>query len=79
MKKKKISYAILVIIFFLVIINTILSYVSYISVSSGNKPKIVLRTKKQDNKVVYYQLLYKIIKEDKDSQRTVSLKLFFLN
>lgn len=79
MKKKKMSYIILVIIFLLVVINTVVSYVSYTIVCRGGEPKMVLKTENENNRVVYHQLLYKIIKEDKESERTVGLKLFFLN
>ena len=79
MNKKKIGYIILVVIFSLIVINTVVSYVSYTMVCNGKKPNISIKTKKMNNKVVYKQLLYKIIKEEKESERTVSLKLFFLD
>ncbi len=79
MNKKKIGYIILVVIFSLIVINTVVSYVSYTMVCNGKEPNISIKTKKTNNKVVYKQLLYKIIKEEKESERTVSLKLFFLD
>lgn len=79
MNKKKIGHIILVVIFSLIVINTVVSYVSYTTVCNGGKPKIVSKTRKESDRIVYFQFLYKIIKEEKESERTVSLKLFFLD
>ncbi len=79
MKKNKVSSIILMIIFCFVIVNTIISYVSYEMISNNKEPKLYLGMVNKGDMVTYNQLLYKITVLKEKNTRTVSLKLFFLD
>ncbi len=79
MKKHKIGDIIFWIIIFLFLINTFLAYVSYKTTSENEKPSIYLKESKEDNKTTYNVLLFKIVIEETDQLKTISLKLFFLD
>lgn len=79
MKKKKIGNIIFIIIFSFIVINTLVAYFSYKEVSDNKEPKISFKTIKSDDKTIYNELLYKVIKQENENKRTVSLKLFFLD
>ena len=78
MKINKIGDIILWLIFTLVVLNTIIAYVSYKKVINKKEPLLSFKIIKKDNKIIYNEALYKIIVNENDKTREVSLKLFFL-
>ena len=78
MKKNKICDIILWLVFTLVVLNTITAYVSYKKVTNKKEPLFSFNITKKDNKIIYNEALYKIIVDEDDKIREVSLKLFFL-
>lgn len=78
MKINKIGDIILWLIFTLVVLNTITAYVSYKKVINKKEPLLSFKIIKKDNKIIYNEALYKIIVNENDKTREVSLKLFFL-
>ncbi len=76
---KKIRNIIFIMIFIFIIINTMIAYISYKEVIDNKTPKISFKTVKTGYKTEYNELLYKVILSETKSNRTVSLKLFFLN
>lgn len=78
MKINKIGDIILWLIFTLVVLNTITAYVSYKKVINKKEPLLSFKIIKKDNKIIYNEALYKIIVDENDKTREVSLKLFFL-
>ena len=78
MKINKIGDIILWLIFTLVVFNTIIAYVSYKKVINKKEPLFSFKIIKKDNKIIYNEALYKIIVNENDKTREVSLKLFFL-
>lgn len=79
MTRKKIKNIIFMVIFFFILINTFVAYFSYKEVCDNKTPKIGFKTVKKGYKTEYNLLIYKVILEEKENKRTVSLKLFFLN
>lgn len=78
MKKNKIPDIILCFVAIIILMNTIIAYVSYKRVCDDKLP-VISSGKKTDNKnVTYKQGLYKIVVIENDDTREVSLKLFFL-
>lgn len=78
MKRNKIGDIILWLIFTLVVFNTIIAYVSYKRVIDKKEPLFSFKIIKKDNKKIYNEALYKIIVDEDNKIREVSLKLFFL-
>ncbi len=78
MKKNKIGDIILWSIVVLFLINTLIAYLSYKTVSDEKEPKISFGVKKEENTITYNEGLYKVVVREDDSIREVSLKLFFL-
>ena len=78
MKINKIGDIILWLIFTLVVLNTITAYISYKKVINKKEPLLSFKIIKKDNKIIYNEALYKIIVNENDKTREVSLKLFFL-
>ena len=78
MKINKIGDIILWLIFTLVVLNTITAYVSYKKVINKKEPLLSFKITKKDNQIIYNEALYKIIVDENDKTREVSLKLFFL-
>lgn len=78
MKINKIGDIILWLIFTLVVLNTITAYVSYKKVINKKEPLLSFKIIEKDNKIIYNEALYKIIVDENDKTREVSLKLFFL-
>lgn len=78
MKINKIGDIILWLFFTLVVLNTITAYVSYKKVINKKEPLLSFKIIKKDNKIIYNEALYKIIVNENDKTREVSLKLFFL-
>lgn len=78
MKKINIFDIVLLIIFLLVILNTILSYISYNKVINKQNPLYSFKTIKKHNRITYYQGLYKVSKVEEKGYTDVYLKLFFL-
>ncbi len=78
MKKNKIGDIILLIVVVLFLVNSLAAYFSYRQVSANKSPCINLGFSKKDNISIYNQGLYKIVVEENNNLRKVSLKLFFL-
>lgn len=78
MKINKIGDIILWLIFTLVVLNTITAYVSYKKAINKKEPLLSFKITKKDNQIIYNEALYKIIVNENDKTREVSLKLFFL-
>lgn len=78
MKKSKIGDIILWLVVIVVILNTIVAYVSYKMVCDDKKPLVTLDKKETSENVIYKEGLYKIIVTENDKMKEVSLKLFFL-
>lgn len=78
MKKEKIGYYILFILFVIILINSFVAYISYKEVLNGKNPKIKLSTSDKNGVITYNELLFKIIKYETVNEKIVDLKLFFL-
>lgn len=78
MKKNKIGDIILLIVVVLFLLNSLIAYFSYKKVSDNKSPYINLGVIKKENVLIYNQGLYKIVVEENNNLREVSLKLFFL-
>ena len=78
MKKKKIGYYILFILFLGIFINSFIAYISYKEVLNGKDPKIKLSTSNINGVITYNELLFKIKKYKTANENVVDLKLFFL-
>lgn len=78
MKKNRIGDIILWLVVIVVVLNTIIAYVSYKNVSDKKEPKFSFGVARQKGKITYKEGLYNVIVSEDEKTRTVSLKLFFL-
>lgn len=82
MKNKKIFNGAVTVILLLLIINTFHAIYNYNLVCNNKKPKLVYKEFKQTNdemeKNIYNILMFNLIEEKKNTNRTVKLKLFFM-
>ena len=77
MKKNFIYDFIVWILFFGIIINTLVAYIAYRQVNMNEEPFVYIEKTIEDEKTIYKELLYNIIIEETSEKREVSLKLFF--
>lgn len=78
MKKNRIGDIILWLVVIIVVLNTIIAYISYKNVSDKKKPMFSFGITEKTGKITYKEGLYNVIVSEDDKTRTVSLKLFFL-
>lgn len=78
MKKKKIINIIIWVLAFLIILNSIIAFVSYNEVCKKKEPTIKFKIIKKEDITIYKELLYEIRVKEESMTRSVSLKLFFL-
>ena len=76
--KKIIIKCVFWVLILLVLLNTIISYLSYNRVIKNKEPIFSFESKKEKNKIIYKQGLYNVIVNNSSDKKEVSLKLFVI-